>query len=208
MSVEIPLQSENQTCVKERSSVLLADRDIELLSYRALLLSRSNYSVITAGNYREIFDLRGERSFLLAVLSCSLGEFALRAAAEFVRRQWPSARILILGSARAILDDSLYDEAVDCRFQPQELLNVIERLCEDDWTLRSRIFGSPPGTGAYLDKRSTTRQLALVENRPRDVAHNIRAVSCETNHLELSGPSPELSTPIDETRMAVVVEAE
>jgi len=171
MSLEITLDPENSTFVKERSSVLLADSDLELLCYRALLLRRSYYTVVTASNYREIFDLRNETGFRLAVLSCSLGELALRAASEFVRRHWPSARILILGNAKAILDDSLYDEAVDCRFLPQEFLNVLEGLCEDDWTLRSRILGSPPGAATHPEKRSTSRHLAVVDSDPRKVAH-------------------------------------
>jgi len=175
MSLEIISHSENAICAKERPSVLLADTDFELLSYRALLLSRSHYTVVTASNYREVFELRGEARFLLAVQSSSLGELALRAAAEFVRRQWPSARILILGTAKTILEDSLYDEAVDCRFQPQEFLNVLERLCEDDWTLRSRFVDSPHGTDAHLQKKNTSRHLAIVESDPRKVAHYRRS---------------------------------
>jgi len=171
MSLEIALHSENPTRATARSAVLLVDPDSEPLSYRALLLSRSGYAVVTASNYREVFDLRGETTFRLAVLSSSLGELALRAAAEFIRRQWPSVRILILGSAEAVLDDSLYDEAVDFRFQPQEFLNVLERLCEDDWTLRSRLFGSPPATCTHSENQRTPPHLAPPEGDPRKMAH-------------------------------------
>ena len=142
MSIDRDLPHDNPARPTEPSTVLLADSDLELLSYRALLLSRSNYIVVTASNYREVFDLRGESRFCLAVLSSNFGELALRAAAEFIRRRWPSTRILILGSTRPPLDDSLYDEAVEYRFQPQEFLSVLERLRQDDWTLRSQRFGS------------------------------------------------------------------
>ena len=99
------------------------------------------------------------------------GISAYAAAAEFVRRQWPSARILILGSAQARLDDSLYDEEVDYRFQPREFLNVLERLRKDDWTLRSQFFGSPPETDTHREKGSTSRHLALEESDPRKVTN-------------------------------------
>ena len=171
MSPEIALHFENPTSATERSTVLLVDPDSELLSYRASLLSRSRYTVVIANNYREVFELRGKTSFRLAVLSSGLGELALRAAAEFVRRQWPSARILILGSAKAVLEDSLYDEAVDFRFQPPEFLNVLERLCENDWTLRSRLFGSPPARCTHSENQSTSPRLAPPESDPRKMAH-------------------------------------
>jgi len=165
MSIDRALPHENPARPTELSTVLLADPDLELRSYRELLLSRSHYTVVTASNYREVFDLRGESRFRLAVLSSNFGELALRAAAEFIRRRWPSTRILILGSARPVLDDSLYDEAVDCRFQPQELLSVLERLWQDDWTLRSRRFGSP------LELRRTSPFPVPPESDPRKVAY-------------------------------------
>jgi hypothetical protein len=171
MTHEIALHSENPACAAERSVVLLADPDLDLLSYRALVMSRSHYTVVTASNYRGVFNLRDEGKVLLAVLSSSLGQMALRAAAEFVRRQWPSARILILGSANPRLDDSLYDEEVDCRFQPREFLNVLERLRKDDWTLRSQFFGSPPETDTHHEKGSTSRLLVAEESDPRKVTH-------------------------------------
>lgn len=141
-----------------RPSVLLVEPDLNLLANRALLLSRSDYTVAIANNYREIFELRGEAGFHLAVLSDTLGELALCAAAEFVRRQWPSARILILGSARVPLEDYLYDEVVDHRFQPKELLDTLSRLCEDSWSLTSRLLGCRLGTSICTTERGTSRR--------------------------------------------------
>jgi hypothetical protein len=124
-----------------RPRVLLVEPDLDVLSDRTLLLSRSKYTVAPASSYREIFGLRSEIGFGLAVLNDSLGGLALRAAAEFVRRQWPSARILILGNAQATLEDYLYDEAVNHRIESTEFLDTLARLSEDSWTLRSRLLG-------------------------------------------------------------------
>jgi len=57
----------------------------------------------------------------VAILSDTLGDSGLRAAAECVREQWSIARILILGSVRTSFEDYLYDEALDHRFHPREL---------------------------------------------------------------------------------------
>jgi len=151
--------------------VLLVEPDLEVLSARSLLLSRSNYTVAPASSYREIFGLRSEIGFRLAVLNDSLGELALRAAAEFVRRQWPSARILILGNARAALEDYLYDEVVNHRIQSNELLDTLARLSEDSWSLRSRLLGFRPRTSACTEERVTSHQSTQPESNRNKMAH-------------------------------------
>jgi hypothetical protein len=87
-----PLESPSQP------DVLVVEPDLDLLAHRALLLCISNYSVVTASSHRDIFCLRGENGLRLSVLSETLGEFALRASAEFVGRQWSRTRILIFGN--------------------------------------------------------------------------------------------------------------
>jgi hypothetical protein len=148
--------------------VLLVEPDLEELAALSLLLSRSNYTVAPDSSYREIFGLRSKIGFRLAVLNDSLGELALRAAAEFVRRQWPSARILILGNARAALEDYLYDEVVNHRIQSKELLDTLARLCEDSWSLRSRLLGFRPRTSAFTEERATSHQSTPPESNPKE----------------------------------------
>jgi hypothetical protein len=149
-----------------RLKVLLVEPDLEVLANRTLVLSRSNYAVAPANNYREIFSLHDEIGFCLAVLNDTLGEMALRAAAEFVRRQWPSARILILGNAQAALEDYLYDEVVNHRIRSEELLDTLERLSKDDWSLRSRLVGSRLRSDC-IDERLTARRSTPSESDPR-----------------------------------------
>jgi hypothetical protein len=151
--------------------VLVVEPDLDLLANRALLLCISNYSVVTANSYRDIFCLRGENGLRLAVLSETLGEFALRASAEFVRRQWPCTRILIFGTAQSSLEDQLYDEAVDHRCQPKELLDALARLSEDSWCLTSRLFGSRLGTSADARDRPAPYGSTLSESDPTKKPH-------------------------------------
>jgi hypothetical protein len=139
-----PIPPNNSAEKFTRPRVLLVEPDLDVLADRMLLLSRSKYIVAPASSYREIFGLRSEIGFGLAVLNDSLGGLALRAAAEFVRRQWPSARILILGNAQAVLEDYLYDEAVNHRIQSTDLLETLARLSENWWSVRSRLLGFRP----------------------------------------------------------------
>ena len=109
------------------SRLLLAEADSEPLSARNLLLSSSGYRVATASTRKELFDLRFV-AIHLVVLSDSLGAFGLRSFAEDVRRQWPRARVLIIGAAQVVLDDPLYDEAVERRISSADLVSALTKL--------------------------------------------------------------------------------
>jgi hypothetical protein len=95
-----------------KPGLLLVEPDGELLSSRALLLSDFGFRVATATTCREIVNQRSKQ-ICAAVLSDTLGPDVLHAAAESVRRQWTLAWILIVGKADTILEDQLYDEALD-----------------------------------------------------------------------------------------------
>ena len=110
-----------------RTRLLLAEGCAESDSSRNLLLSASGFRVERASTRSEIFELR-LIAIHLAVLSDSLGALILRGVAEDVRRQWPLARVLIIGRAEAVLDDPLYDEAVDRRISPEDLLSTLVKV--------------------------------------------------------------------------------
>jgi hypothetical protein len=82
---------------------------------------------VIASTRNEVFELCSI-AIHLAVLSDSLGKSSLRGVAENLRRQWPRARILILGAPQTVLDDPLYDEAVDRRISPEDLLAALVKL--------------------------------------------------------------------------------
>ena len=47
-------------------------------------------------------------------------------AAEYIRRRWPDAVIVVIGEQAKRLDDSLYDHKTDGGISPQELVRLIE----------------------------------------------------------------------------------
>ena len=117
--------------------VLLIEPNISLLSAETDLLAGSHYCVTPAFSHSEIFILRDTKAVALAIISDSLGRRLLGAVAETVRKQWPLARILILGRAATILEDQLYDEQVERSMEPKQLLYDLERLYKDSWNQRS-----------------------------------------------------------------------
>jgi hypothetical protein len=117
--------------------VLLVETDFELLASRTLLLTQFDYGVVTAKTPREIVELQCLGGVQIAILSDALELAQLRASAESVRLQWPSARILILGHVPFALDDHLYDESIDPRFDPKKLLDTLKKLNQEAWTRQS-----------------------------------------------------------------------
>jgi hypothetical protein len=111
--------------------VLLFEPDLNLIENRASLLLRSGYSVVSARGVREICEIRSVEQIDIAVLSVSHGAVTPSCAAESVRRQWPSARILILGCAHKYLEDPLYDEALEADFQPETFMQALAQLMEN-----------------------------------------------------------------------------
>ena len=109
--------------------ILLLEDDVAVLSNRSRLLTNSSYRVTEARNRGDIFGLRGTTGISLAIISDSLGAAALGLAAQSVRLEWPSARILILGKAQFVLEDYLYDEAIEHQFVERNVLSTIERIC-------------------------------------------------------------------------------
>ena len=120
--------------------ILLVEPDITLLTAEVQLLARSNYSDTPAFSQNEIFALRQTKAIALAVLSAGLGSRPLAAVAHTVRKQWPRARILILGRAESLLEDHLYDEQTEHSSDPMQLLQDIETLYKDSWNRRSNIL--------------------------------------------------------------------
>jgi hypothetical protein len=151
--------------------VLLVEPDHDVLENRALLLSRSSYTVAAASGQRTVFDLRWMTGIYLAILSDTLGLPALRSAARYVRALWPSARILVLGTAPSALEIHLYDEAVDHHVQPKKLLDTLARLSEDPWSQRPRAIscdlGASPCPGEWL----TLNRSKLPESGPTKVTY-------------------------------------
>jgi hypothetical protein len=166
-----PSNSSLASVAPSHHRVLVVEPDEHLLASRTLLLSSSNYLVTAAGSHRDVFDLSCMTEIHLAVLSDTLGRSGLCSAAEYVRAQWPSARILILGTAQFVLEDYLYDEAVGHGLQPKGLLDTLERLSENRRNQTSKDIGSRLSTPACLDEWLTFPRSKFPESDPTKGIH-------------------------------------
>lgn len=62
----------------------------------------------------------------VAVFHRSFSLHDLRFAAEYIRRRWPDAVILVIGEQVEQLDDPLYDDNASDGISPDELVQMIE----------------------------------------------------------------------------------
>jgi DNA-binding response OmpR family regulator len=153
--------------VSPQASILLVESDQHLLNSRSLLLTKSDFRVFMAGNACDVYHLRSVPMVSVAVLSNSLGDSGLRAAAECVREQWSTARILILGAVQPSFEDHLYDEALDFRFQPRELLDAISKLCRSSQLVGDWAHTDTPKHSMYQDQCRALLPATSTENDSR-----------------------------------------
>jgi len=131
------------------TGILLLENDPLVLSDRSSLLRRCSYHVTTAHNPSDLFHLRETTGVSLAIIGDRLGATTLGLAAQAIRRSWPLARILILGKPEFVIEDYLYDEAIEYRFVDSNLLSTIEKLCHPfaDRGRDGGLFIVPPKAG-------------------------------------------------------------
>jgi hypothetical protein len=120
----------------QKCNVLLVEPAMIPRSDRERLLKAANYCVTVVLDVREMFELRFEKPIAFAVLNDLLGPFGLRAAAESVRRQWPLAKILVIGCAVPTLEDHLYDDTISHRHEEKGFLDALQLLTKDSWDHR------------------------------------------------------------------------
>jgi len=108
--------------------ILLVDKDPELNQSRAMLLSALKISIEKAAGYCDMCDLSKRTSFSLIVISLSPDQDEAAKIATYVRGQWPSAKILLLGGLQGDFDDPLYDDIVDSSFNPSALVDASKHL--------------------------------------------------------------------------------
>jgi len=149
----------------EKCNVLLIEPAMTPRSDRDVLLRAANYCVTAVLDVREMFELRFEKPVALAVLNDLLGPFGLRAAAESVRRQWPLAKILVIGCAVPTLEDHLYDETISHRHEEDGLLEVLQLLTKGSWN--QRMVGGWAGyrrAVATADESDPTKAIAQISS--------------------------------------------
>jgi hypothetical protein len=115
-----------------RTPVLVARRTASLLNDDALTSLFHSYRVEI---FQNPFDLFASQStppsyvLLCASAGCSL----LTAEARIIRKQWPLARIMLLGSAPQELEDHLYDDIVPPDCNAASLATAFETRSIDLW---------------------------------------------------------------------------
>lgn len=93
-----------------------------------ILCGRSHLSVATS--YWELcsLSLRGPDTIQVAILDLSFSDRELRRRAEYIRRRWTDAAILLVSDTCDLLEDPLYDDRIPSEADPETLVEVIERL--------------------------------------------------------------------------------
>lgn len=120
---------------KKPPRILLVDAALALCELHLLLLRSIPAIVVTLASCEDLY-LHEEPTYALVilVLHSQLSETA--EAARFVRHRWSGARILLLESEPAAIDDWLYDERIDPRLHPATVREAAIRLMTDEkyWT--------------------------------------------------------------------------
>lgn len=125
----------------ERLPVLAARRTASQLHDAALTSLFHSYRVAL---FEKPFDLFVARAAPVsyALLCASAGCSLLAAEAYIIRKQWPSAKILVLGPAPHDLEDDLYDETVAADCSAAALATALSNRNVDLW---DRTIGSNAG---------------------------------------------------------------
>lgn len=96
---------------------------------RDALMLRPHSKMAVVSNYWDLCSLSLQREeFQVAVLNDANPARELRRRAEYIRRRWPNAAILLVVGTSGVLEKLLYDERVPHRIEPADLLTVIDRL--------------------------------------------------------------------------------
>jgi hypothetical protein len=103
-------------------------RDALVLCGRSRLAVAANYWVLCS------LSLRDAAQFQVAILDVSFSDRELRRRAEYIRRRWADAAVLLVCDDGVRLDDPLYDERMPSGINPEELAAVIERLAGTEET--------------------------------------------------------------------------
>lgn len=108
--------------------ILMVESDPTLGYSRDLLLSILDIPVRVAHGYVDVCCLPDSVDFCLVTISLSPSHNDAAKVAEYVRRRWSTARILLIGTLSGAFDDPLYDEIVDARFNPSALVEATQRI--------------------------------------------------------------------------------
>ena len=123
----------------ELTSILLVEADPELRTSRRLLLASLEHPVLAVANYHDLCALPGESNCCLVAIDLCPYEHEARKSATYVRRTWPTAKILLFGSPSPRFDDWLYDDSVRTCWSPLYLVRSARLLIEANTKIRKGV---------------------------------------------------------------------
>jgi hypothetical protein len=107
--------------------ILLVDAALALLESHLLLVRSIPAIVETLASFADMY-LHEERGYALVILALHPKSRESSEAAHFVRHRWSTARILLLASEPAMIDDWLYDDRIDPHLDPATICEAAIRL--------------------------------------------------------------------------------
>ena len=125
-----PLNRAEQSPVvttKKHPRILLVEQALALRELHVSLLRSVPAIVETLACCADLY-LHAQPTYALVILVLHSQSGETAEAAHFVRRRWNTARILLLESESAVIDDWLYDERIDPQLHPAALREAAIRL--------------------------------------------------------------------------------
>ena len=116
---------------KKRPRILLVDAARALQELHLMLLRSIPAIVETLTSCADMY-LHKEQAYALVVLVLPPRSSETTEAAHFVRHRWSAARILLIESESAVIDDWLYDERIDPHLNPATVREAAIRLIVDE----------------------------------------------------------------------------
>jgi hypothetical protein len=98
---------------------------------RDVLLSRVKCRFVSATCIFDLFVLATNRRIDVVILLDTLSEKDLKISAEYIRRNWPVAKILMIRTQAECLEDPLYDERLLPDLSADDLLSMLDKLVTD-----------------------------------------------------------------------------
>ena len=125
--------------VERLPRILLADTAFALRGLHLVLLRSISAIVETLASCTDLYFHEGH-AYALIILVLHPQSRETTEAAHFVRHRWGAARILLLGSESAMIDDWLYDDRVDPHSDLATVCEAAIRLMTEEkhWTQLKR----------------------------------------------------------------------
>jgi hypothetical protein len=116
---------------KRPARILLVDTAATLHESHLLLLQSIPAIVETLPSCAEMY-FHEKDGYVLVILALPPKSREIAKAADFVRRRWSTAKILLLKGETAMIDDWLYDDRIDPHLHPATVREAAIRLMPED----------------------------------------------------------------------------